>query len=457
MSSALPPRPNYEQLRKQAKDLHKACQAGDAASSERLRTHHPQAPAQSTLADAQLAVARQHGFGSWPRLKRALDDIAAVEAEVARLRADFSKADEPGRQQLLDPVHSRRRFTDYQDGDAELSDADARLVVANRRGYALWSKYDSFVYLDPAVKDVIAAVRKGDLASLRQILAEAPEAANPRWVAGYEPHESADKPEPPNDSIPLFCVSEAVFRGTNKQGNEGDLARALLEAGADPDLVGQPMEGAVSFNCPRVVEALVENGADLEGPAPGVFMAYPMLFGFTEVCEILAAARVQLDLRFAAGLGRIDEMEKWLDEEGNIKPDPGLADPYMRSHVARGESPVRTERSADVVISQALLYACLHGRRQAAEWLLQHGADVNALVRGTDLDTTVLHRMASFSSGETESRSQVEKKRLPMVEWLLEKGADPTLLDAGHNATPIQWADHAGMQEIARLMAAHAE
>ena len=65
----LPPRPNYEQLCKQAKELYKACLAGDAAAVKRMCAHHPNFStasdaATATLADAQLAVASQHGLGS---------------------------------------------------------------------------------------------------------------------------------------------------------------------------------------------------------------------------------------------------------------------------------------------------------------------------------------------------------------------------------------------------------
>jgi hypothetical protein len=458
--SSLPQRPNYEQLRKQAKDLHKACMAGDKTARQRLRTHHPNSndlsPSSAvTLAQAQLAIARQYGFGSWPRLKRSLDDIAAVEAEITQLCTDFANTDEAGRQKLLEAVPDRRRFVTYKDGDTRLADTDARLMVANRRNYALWSKFDSYVYLDPAVKDVITAVRQGDLDGLRKILAEAPEAASPRWVAGYQARESDLHPDIPNDSIPLFCVSEAIFCGTNKKGNEGELARILLQAGADPDLCWKPMEGAVSFNCPRVLEALIEYKANIEGPAFGVFMAYPMLFGFTEICQILAQAGAQLDLRFAAGLGQLDTMESWIDEQGKLLPDPGLADPYMQSQATLGQSAVRVQRDDSVVLGQALLYACLHNHRQAAAWLLEHGAQVNALVRGTDCDTTTLHRLVSYCHGETSTPSQVGRDRLPMLEWLLAQGADPTLPDASHGGGAMHWAVHANMiHDMARRMVA---
>ena len=52
----------------------------------------------------------------------------------------------------------------------------------------------------------------------------------------------------PNDSIPLFCVSEAVFRKTNREGNDYELASELIAAGADVDTAaGLPLVGAVSF------------------------------------------------------------------------------------------------------------------------------------------------------------------------------------------------------------------
>ena len=255
------------------------------------------------------------------------------------LRADFAAADETGQRHLLEAVHDCRRFVNYKAGDAALSDADARLVVANRYDYALWSKYNSYLLLDPAVKNVIAAVRKGDLDGLHNALDEVPEAANPRWVTDHRAGES----DIPNDSIPLFCVCEGVFRGTNKQGNEGELARALLQAGADPDLCWKPMEGGRQFQLSARTGSphRTRSRYDIEGPAPGIFMAYPILFGFTQICELLAAAGAQLDLHFAAGLGRLDQMECWVDGVEKLLPDPGLADPYMQSRPCASSAATR--------------------------------------------------------------------------------------------------------------------
>src|SRR5581483_6015970 len=61
---------NLEQLRKQAKELVRAARAGEPEALERLGGREP------ILARAQLVLAREHGYASWPAL------VAAAEANV---------------------------------------------------------------------------------------------------------------------------------------------------------------------------------------------------------------------------------------------------------------------------------------------------------------------------------------------------------------------------------------
>jgi ankyrin repeat protein len=65
----LPARPDFEQLRHQAKDLLRAARDGDHEALERVRTVSERV----TLAAAQLAVAREYGFVSWTKLKREVE------------------------------------------------------------------------------------------------------------------------------------------------------------------------------------------------------------------------------------------------------------------------------------------------------------------------------------------------------------------------------------------------
>jgi hypothetical protein len=74
--------PSLEHLKHQAKDLLKDNASLDASAAQRLREFHPRlrnardAEIFATplkLSDAQLAIAREYGFPSWPRLKRHIE------------------------------------------------------------------------------------------------------------------------------------------------------------------------------------------------------------------------------------------------------------------------------------------------------------------------------------------------------------------------------------------------
>lgn len=79
MSKPLPARPNLEQLRNQAKDFLKSLKSGDPVGLHRLQENHPQPPkcvdAAFSLSDAQLVIAREYGFATWPRLKEHVETV----------------------------------------------------------------------------------------------------------------------------------------------------------------------------------------------------------------------------------------------------------------------------------------------------------------------------------------------------------------------------------------------
>ena len=84
----LPERPDLDQLRKQAKELLRRCASGDAEAAAEVRAYFtPERDAPLTLAQAQLVLARAHGFDSWPKLKAFVEGVhkqALVDAIHAR-------------------------------------------------------------------------------------------------------------------------------------------------------------------------------------------------------------------------------------------------------------------------------------------------------------------------------------------------------------------------------------
>jgi ankyrin repeat protein len=451
----LPPRPDLDHLKHQAKDLRDGHAAGDADALRRLGEFHPRLRGESAdaiaamklaQADALLTVAREYGFASWPKLKRHVESLDELERRVATLRSEFAAGNAEARRQLLKPVHDFRRFERHDPHATSLTDADAKLVVANAEGYAFWSKYESFLHLDPTVQDVIAAVRSGDREALLSALRDDPRAANPFWVSGF-----AAPRQIPNDSIPLFCVSEAQFRRTNTRDNEYELVRDLAGAGAIVDLQGgMPLVAGVSFGVLRAVEGLLDSGAAIDGPdGDGAMLAYALHFGYTDIAELMGRRGAKTDLRFDAGLGDLDAVKRWFAADGLLQPGAGaLVDPYALEAKLEGKSPFRCERSRANVLSQSLYFACVHGRLDVAEYLLAQGAAIDATVPGLDYKGTVLHRIASLDVGGHRLPWSVE----PTVRFLHAHGANLEARDEVYRATPIGWARHSGRHEAVELL-----
>ena len=79
--------PDLNQLKRQAKELLADYRAGDADAVTEVTHHYRGAdPATFALHDAQLVLARAHGFESWPKLK-AFVDGATVSRLIDAVRA----------------------------------------------------------------------------------------------------------------------------------------------------------------------------------------------------------------------------------------------------------------------------------------------------------------------------------------------------------------------------------
>ncbi len=109
----LPTRPNLEQFRKQAKALVKAVRSGNPEEIQRFKNNHPRVhmlrrkvregfltrehPAEhfdaefrsvpSALADAQLVIAREYGFESWPKFKFHVEGLAHKNSSVSKFES----------------------------------------------------------------------------------------------------------------------------------------------------------------------------------------------------------------------------------------------------------------------------------------------------------------------------------------------------------------------------------
>ena len=107
MPRALPSKPNFDQLRNQARDLLKAARARDLQALLRIEQYLPDRSGAAKLADTQLVIAREYGFVSWPKLKRHVEALAARPAVVVEQPSLGSRRETPYRlriRQLADRI-----------------------------------------------------------------------------------------------------------------------------------------------------------------------------------------------------------------------------------------------------------------------------------------------------------------------------------------------------------------
>lgn len=103
--SELPQRPDLDQLRRQARELQRGAAAGHSRAVARVRA----VSASTTLSAAQLAIAREYGFASWPSLKDEVERrrrTCAPEPSVddATALIDHQYAGRPHLRRVLDAL-----------------------------------------------------------------------------------------------------------------------------------------------------------------------------------------------------------------------------------------------------------------------------------------------------------------------------------------------------------------
>jgi hypothetical protein len=143
------------------------------------------------------------------------------------------------------------------------------------------------------------------------------------------------------------------------------------------------------------------------------------------------------DLPHAAGIGNLSRVKQWFDESGA----PVLGDvenhypcsPYMPKdrveEYARQWGPQSVQRVLDTAFAWSVLNRHLH----VAEFLLEHGADINTTWSSHE-PASILHELVFHGNYES-------------MQFLIERGIDMTIRDYRWNATAQGWALHAAKDE----------
>jgi ankyrin repeat protein len=257
----LPARPSLEQYKKQAKDLVKSRNAGDHEALQRIAKNHPRfqelPDAGSTkfaLADAQLVIAREHGFESWPKFAKhiAALNAAALAISVADPLAAFLEAAIwHGTLEQAEAILAAHPAiaTGSIHAAAILGDDDAvsrflALDGGNATAKAGARGCDALTYLCFSKYLRLDRVRSPAFMRAAKALLDAGASANTGF---YEP-DHQPKPE-----------WESALYGAAGVAQHADLTRLLLEHGADPNDEEVPYHSPETYDN-GALQVLVESG-----------------------------------------------------------------------------------------------------------------------------------------------------------------------------------------------------
>jgi ankyrin repeat protein len=227
---------------------------------------------------------------------------------------------------------------------------------------------------------------------------------------------------------------------------------SLLGEVAQPDVFGTSLRHALGVDR-ACVDLLIERGSDLDGPlnlaacfdrlelveillAAGARVEERGIHGVTPLetaiyhasrssVEVLAAIELVPDAPWiAAGAGRVDRLERFLDGHGGLTAEAYLHRPNPADVGWLHRLPARD--IPQEVLDEALVHAAQNERPVAVAWLLEHDADPDACpYQGCG----ALHLAAAFGA-------------LECVRLLIAAGADIDRTNDLNGDNAVGWAGY---------------
>ncbi len=490
----LPGNANLEQLKKGAKSFQRAVRAGGAGAAEVVREFHPRLSdaqpgspelAGFTRADAQLVIARQFAFASWPRLRAHLElvepharspheqpvggplaDERAIVDEFLRLACLTYGDDDPDRlrraQSMLEVHDWLARASVHTIAAAGLVDAARELLERDPAQASLAGgphRWEPLLYL--TYSRVGVGPGRSAVAVARLLLEHGADPnAGYLWEGLVPPFTALTGALGGGGTIPAHPERLALARLLLEAGANANDGQALYNQGWGPDPQEEWLELLFEFglgsrdggpwrrrlgerqDSPRAmvedllmaaaghgltdrVRRLLARGVDPEGRGS----RHPIYRGRSPVQE-------------AALSGHMDVVSQLVDAGASWEHD--AVDELVAAAMAGDRDTVNRLLAADPVVREQaierrpdqLVRAAEQSGCESVAVLIELGFDVNARPR-----TAPLHEAAVRGD-------------IPVIRLLLDHDADPNMHDTGYDATPAGWAEHHGQHEAQRLLEA---
>ncbi|SHN44923.1 ankyrin repeat domain-containing protein [Cryptosporangium aurantiacum] len=489
MPSRLPRHPHLDVLRREARTLQRAARSGDPAALARVGEHHgrPATP-EFPLAAAQLVVAREYGFASWPRLRRYVDvvtdygwdgAVASVPAsnpadEFCRLAClTYTDDDGPHRwaaaarllaeQPELTRTHIWAAAAAGRPADVRAFLAGDRSLARARGGPFGWRPLCYLTYSRTDALDAVAVA--GEL-----------------LAAGADPGEGFLFTGQPYTFTPLTGVLGGGERSQPRHPRWRQLARLLLDEGADPNddqALYNNMFSPANDHLVLLFEyglghARSESWSARLVASPGHMLRTQLRWAVEhdqlDRVRLLTVHGVNIDSPYegdrpvwAAGDGRTPielallygntEIADYLLAHGARPPRPDPVSELIAAAFRADRAAVQSVRDRNPGVLEETLRArpglVVWGAAQApagvVELLVELGFGVNALGRADAPVEQEWETALHHSAGEGD---------VDLTRRLLALGADPLVRDRRFDATPLDWARHLHQEATARLLEA---
>lgn len=437
MQKQLPAHPHLEQLKKRAKALLKELQAGTPGALTRLLEQHPQwqsvtpgseAKSRFTLADAQLVIAREYGFESWPKLRAHVLQLEIPPSDEVTVRA-IREAAGQGDLRRLEALLDAHPELINEPGGPGVRTALHQAVFGNKpEAIALLLKRGA----DPNIRcegdnayPLHFAVEKNKLPIVKLLIEHG---ADPIGEGDY--HELGvigwatawDYLEADQEIVGYLLahgarhnIFSAVAMGATDTIRQivatlpGELERRMNGT----KMRRFPLHLAVVKKQATSLQTLLDLGASLESIDEARFTALDLaaFTGETAMAQILLERGAKVRLPAAIALGRAEDIKRLLTRD----PDCLKAEGRWSTLIVRA-----AEQSDGSVIDQLILY----------------GAEVNV----RDSPTTAV----DSTWGYTPLHAAAFRGNMSAVEALIRHGANVQLRETKWHGTPAGWADYAG-------------
>ena len=438
MSKLLPSRPHLEQLKTQAKELHKQFLAGQPEAVARVREFHPdfarsardEAGKPFRLHDAQWVVAREYGFASWPKLKEHVEAVLLETGEPLELLKEAFHANDASR--------LRKLLERYPEFKAKINEP-----------------------IGPFNSPAITNVSSRDMLD---VLLEAGADINARsrwWAGGFGLLHGAEA------DLAAYAIERGAVVDVHAAARLGMIGklRELIEA--DPALVharggdGQtPLHFASTI---EIAQFLLDHGADIDArdvdheSTPAQWMVRER----QEVARYLIQRGCQTDLLMAAAVGDESLVRKHLDAD----PD------CIHLRVNDEFFPKRNPHSGGTVYQWQLgWHASAHdvaaqfGHGAILRLLIERSpAEVNLTAACWAGDEAAVKSLLGRHPGLAQRLSSEQRRQVAHAARNNNVAAVRLMLAAGlpvdalgqHGGTPLHWASFHGNAEMTREILRH--